>query len=186
MSPSSSSKTPGANDKRTESDHSHNVNVLHRSETVPLTSYSPALDPTPVARALAKTARDPDTHGFDLPWITHDLGNSASTSSMSPDVAALHGHRLTRRLSDLNLSAHHAKHAHTRRTHTRPACFVHSLLQSTRSGSPSRAGSGDEGSGLEVLTKGPKARDRWSRGMTKKELSDIALGVRELSKRLGS
>ena len=37
---------------------------------------------------------------------------------------------------------------------------------------------------LEVI-KGPERRDRWNRGMTKKELSDMALGVRELSKRLG-
>lgn len=38
---------------------------------------------------------------------------------------------------------------------------------------------------LEVINKGPERRDRWNRGMTKKELSDMALGVRELSKRLG-
>lgn len=38
---------------------------------------------------------------------------------------------------------------------------------------------------LEVISKGPERRDRWNRGMTKKELSDMALGVRELSKRLG-
>jgi hypothetical protein len=39
---------------------------------------------------------------------------------------------------------------------------------------------------LEVISKGPERRDRWNRGMTKKELSDMALGVRELSKRLGT
>jgi NAD+ kinase len=39
---------------------------------------------------------------------------------------------------------------------------------------------------LEVISKGPDRRDRWNRGMTKKELSDMALGVRELSKRLGT
>ena len=38
---------------------------------------------------------------------------------------------------------------------------------------------------LEVINKGPERRNRWNRGMTKKELSDMALGVRELSKRLG-
>ena len=38
---------------------------------------------------------------------------------------------------------------------------------------------------LEILSRGPERRDRWNRGMTKKELSDMALGVRELSKRLG-
>ena len=38
---------------------------------------------------------------------------------------------------------------------------------------------------LDVINKGPERRDRWNRGMTKKELSDMALGVRELSKRLG-
>jgi NAD+ kinase len=38
---------------------------------------------------------------------------------------------------------------------------------------------------LEVIGKGAERRDRWNRGMTKKELSDMALGVRELSKRLG-
>lgn len=52
----------------------------------------------------------------------------------------------------------------------------------------SRTGSSDDltrGSMLEVINKGPERRDRWNRGMTKKELSDMALGVRELSKRLG-
>jgi hypothetical protein len=39
---------------------------------------------------------------------------------------------------------------------------------------------------LEVIGKGAERRDRWNRGMTKKELSDMALGVRELSKRLGT
>ena len=39
---------------------------------------------------------------------------------------------------------------------------------------------------LEVINKGPERRDRWNRGMTKKELSDMALGVRELSRRLGT
>jgi len=38
---------------------------------------------------------------------------------------------------------------------------------------------------LDAINKGPEKRDRWNRGMTKKELSDMALGVRELSKRLG-
>lgn len=66
---------------------------------------------------------------------------------------------------------------------------MHSLLQNGRGRSPSRAGSSDEltrGSMLEVINKGPERRDRWNRGMTKKELSDMALGVRELSKRLGT
>ena len=57
-----------------------------------------------------------------------------------------------------------------------------------RARSPSRTGSSDDltrGSMLEVISKGPERRDRWNRGMTKKELSDMALGVRELSKRLG-
>jgi NAD+ kinase len=43
------------------------------------------------------------------------------------------------------------------------------------------------GTTLEVIHKGgERRRNRWSRGMTKKELSDMALGVRELSRRLGS
>ena len=48
-----------------------------------------------------------------------------------------------------------------------------------------RTGSSDDLTGGSMLDKGPERRDRWNRGMTKKELSDMALGVRELSKRLG-
>jgi hypothetical protein len=61
---------------------------------------------------------------------------------------------------------------------------VHSLLQNARSRSPSRGASTDDLTRGNIIAKGEK-RDRWKGGMTKKELSDMALGVRELSKRLG-
>jgi len=128
-----------------------------------------------------KLPSDTHTHGLDLPWVTRDISSAAQTAPSSP-------HALPQRVSELNLSAHPSRHPHSRKNQSRTACFVHSLLQNGRARSPGRSGSTDDltrGSVLEVINKGPERRDRWNRGMTKKELSDMALGVRELSKRLG-
>jgi len=130
-----------------------------------------------------------DEHGdIDLPWITRDLNRSASSQNLYLAPTSPSVHSLTHRASDLNLSAHPSRHAHSRKNQSKTACFVHSLLQNGRARSPSRGGSSDElarGAFVDNMTRGPERRDRWNRGMTKKELSDMALGVRELSKRLG-
>ena len=144
-----------------------------RPSTSPTSSYFPSHG--------HRIPSDTYTHGLDLPWITRDISSPAQPGLSSPSI-------LPQRVSELNLSAHPSRHPHSRKNQSKTACFVHSLLQNGRARSPSRTGSTDDltrGSMLEVINKGPERRDRWNRGMTKKELSDMALGVRELSKRLG-
>lgn len=134
-----------------------------------------------------RLTHDTHTHGLDLPWVTRNVEHSSSSANLTAPSSPVHA--LAHRVSELNLSAHPSRHPNSRKNQSRTACFVHSLLQNGRGRSPSRAGSSDEltrGSMLEVISKGPERRDRWNRGMTKKELSDMALGVRELSKRLGT
>lgn len=146
-------------------------------------SIAPPSSPPAVDGRHAGFTQDTHTHGLDLPWITRDIHHSSSTANLHPSSP----NSLTHRVSELNLSAHPSRQLHSRKNQSRTACFVHSLLQNGRARSPSRSGSTDDltrGSMLEVI-KGPERRDRWNRGMTKKELSDMALGVRELSKRLG-
>ena len=127
---------------------------------------------------------------IDFPWVSRDLNHSSSSQNLL-FTPSPHLHALTHRASELNLSAHPSRHVHARKSHARTACFVHSLLQNGRSRSPSRQASSEDlaraavGSFVDNISKGPERRDRWNRGMTKKELSDMALGVRELSKRLG-
>lgn len=159
----------------------------------PITVISPPTSPDPAHpthphnhylqhHVNTPASRDAYTHGLDLPWVTRDLSHSSSTLLTGSPA------NLTRGVSELNLSAHPSRHGHATRHQYRTACFVHSLLQNDRARSPSRQGSSEDltrGSQPDVFNKGPERRDRWNRGMTKKELSDIALGVRELSKRLG-
>ena len=149
-------------------------------------------DPSPTSpppSTTTTTLNDTHTHGLDLPWVTRDFSQSSTAALTAPSSPSLHG--LSHRVSELNLSAHPSRYAHSRKSQSRTACFVHSLLtqqNGARGRSLSRTGSSDDltrGSMLEVINKGPERRDRWNRGMTKKELSDMALGVRELSKRLG-
>ncbi len=157
---------------------SYNTVSFNDSSSISPPSSPPATD----GRHSAFT-QDTHTHGLDLPWITRDINRSSSTANLHPSSP----NSLTHRVSELNLSAHPSRHLHSRKNQSRTACFVHSLLQNGRAQGPSRSGSTDDltrGSMLEVI-KGPERRDRWNRGMTKKELSDMALGVRELSKRLG-
>jgi hypothetical protein len=164
--------------------------VVHRPREIPRSNpvdSSPTSPPPP--STTIHPINDTHTHSLDLPWVTRDL-NQSSAVALTPPSSPSH-HSLSRRVSDINLSAHPSRHAHSRKNQARTACFVHSLL-STQSGhkgrSLSRTGSSDDltrGSRVEALNKGPERRDRWNRGMTKKELSDMALGVRELSKRLG-
>lgn len=148
----------------------------------PTHSLPSSHDPPPIT--LTTTLNGPNTHGLDLPWMARDLSRSPSSAAITAPSSPL-----THRVSELNLSAHPSRPTHLRKSHqTRTSCFVHSMLQNGRAQSPSRSGSTDDltrGSMLEVINKGPERRDRWNRGMTKKELSDMALGVRELSKRLG-
>ena len=158
-----------------------NRDPVYPARTVPSISEPPPHDHSTPTNTFTD---DVNTHGLDLPWVTRDLSNS--TTITVPSSPTMHG--LTHRVSELNLSAHPSRLAYPRKHQTRTACFVHSLLQNGRGRSPSRRGSSDDltrGSMLEVINKGPERRDRWNRGMTKKELSDMALGVRELSKRLG-
>ena len=160
---------------------------VHRSTTIPVSSppvSPPAISTSPAPNAYTDSLH---THGLDLPWVTRNLNHSSSSAALSTPTSP----GLTHRVSELNLSAHPSRHAHARKNQSKTACFVHSLLSQSggvRGRSPSRTGSSDDltrGSMLEVISKGPDRRDRWNRGMTKKELSDMALGVRELSKRLG-
>lgn len=162
----------------------------------PLQVSSNAPDSTPSSpppRVARFDVADTHTHGLELPWITRDLNHTNSSAALTtaatvPSSSPSGVSNLNHRVSELNLSAHPSRHAHARKNQSKTACFVHSLLQNGRARSPSRSGSTDDltrGSMLEVIGKGAERRDRWNRGMTKKELSDMALGVRELSKRLG-
>src|SRR5277367_83374 len=163
---------------------------VQRSTPIPLSASSPppTSPPTISTSPAPNTFTDSlHTHGLDLPWVTRDINHSSSSTALHhPNSPGL-----THRVSELNLSAHPSRHVHARKNQSRTACFVHSLLSqngSVRARSPSRTGSSEDltrGSMLEVINKGSERRDRWNRGMTKKELSDMALGVRELSKRLG-
>ena len=185
--PSSDTVPDGLNNK---GNATHLPIIVHRSRTIPRSTPS---DPSPTSppppSTTLNTFNDTHTHGLDLPWVTRHL-NQSSTAAFTPPSSPSH-HSLSRRVSEINLSAHPSRHAHSRKIQARTACFVHSLLSpqsGTRVRSLSRTGSSDDltrGSMLEVINKGPERRDRWNRGMTKKELSDMALGVRELSKRLG-
>jgi hypothetical protein len=171
--------------KPLNSDSAANNNVVdgivHRSVTAPLASSPP---PHGATNSFNSLSHDAHVDGLDLPWVTRDLNHSASSAALTTPSSPTRG--LSHRVSELNLSAHPSRHAQARKNQSRTACFVHSLLQNNRARSPSRSGSTDDlrGSMVEVM-KGPERRDRWNRGMTKKELSDMALGVRELSKRLG-
>lgn len=184
---SPSSDGPDASTNTSQSNNQGNSAPRIRAEPQPQTDGRPATSPPPTSTSYfnqTNSAHSGDTysHGVDLPWVTRDLNVSTPlhTAPSSPS--------LTHRVSELNLSAHPSRHPYARKNQTKTACFVHSLLQNARARSPSRSGSTDDltrGSMLEVINKGPERRDRWNRGMTKKELSDMALGVRELSKRLG-
>ena len=71
------------------------------------------------------------------------------------------------------------------------ACFVHSLLESSsQRGTKSRLGNIEEGEKLGVsngvVSPTDEGRATQSRLLTKKQLSDMAMGVRDLSKKLGS
>jgi hypothetical protein len=164
---------------------------LYIASSMPMASSPPA-GPTsqePISQQhsnVNKLTHDSHTHGLDLPWVTRNIEHSSSSANLTAPSSPSQG--LTHRVSELNLSAHPSRHPNSRKNQSRTACFVHSLLQNGRARSPSRTGSSDEltrGSMLEAISRGPERRDRWNRGMTKKELSDMALGVRELSKRLG-
>jgi hypothetical protein len=162
------------------------------SPSFPPASPPPASSPPAVDGRYPPFTQDTHTHGLDLPWITRDINHSSSSANLHHHAPSSPS-ALTHRVSELNLSAHPSRQLHSRKNQSRTACFVHSLLQNGRARSPSRGGGGGGGSSddltgrgsmLEVI-RGPERRDRWNRGMTKKELSDMALGVRELSKRLG-
>ena len=194
---SSPPPTPGTPDGVSSTDN--NDRKFPRPTTAPLDTSSTSA-PRPQAPSSPAAIPSPPTsnvfsdslhmHGLDLPWVTRDLYRSSSPGPLTgPNSPSQHG--LPHRLSELNLSAHPSRHAHARKNQSRTACFVHSLLSQNgpRARSPTRTGSSDDltrGSILEVINKGPERRDRWNRGMTKKELSGMALGVRELSKRLGT
>jgi len=148
-------------------------------------SPPPPSSPPAVDGRHTPFTQDTHTHGLDLPWITRDVNHSSSSANLSYGPSS-HVGSLTHRVSELNLSAHPSRQLQSRKNQSRTACFVHSLLQNGRARSPSRGSSDDLTRGsMREITKGPERRDRWNRGMTKKELSDMALGVRELSKRLG-
>jgi hypothetical protein len=163
--------------------------VVHKSETIPrLTPQEPTAT-SPPASTTSHSFKDTYTHGLDLPWVTRESKQSPTVTLTVPSSPSFHG--LSHRVSELNLSAHPSRSSHSRKSQSRTACFIHSLLaqpSGAKGRSLSRTGSSDDltrGSTHEVINKGPERRDRWNRGMTKKELSDMALGVRELSKRLG-
>jgi hypothetical protein len=138
---------------------------------------------------------DAHTHGLDLPWVVRDVTHSSSSANLRPPPTQRTtspspggtSSDLEARVFELKLPVNPSRHVLSRRNQSKTACFVHSLLQNGRTRSLLRGSSEDltRGSMLEVINKGPERRDRWNRGMTKKELSDMALGVRELSKRLG-
>jgi len=163
--------------------------VVHQFREIPRSTPSDPSPTSPPPSSTINTFNDTHTHGLDLPWVTRDLSQS-STAALTRPSSPSH-HSLSHRVSEINLSAHPSRYAYSRKTQARTSCFVHSLLtpqSGARGRSLSRTGSSDDltrGSMLEVINKGPERRDRWNRGMTKKELSDMALGVRELSKRLG-
>lgn len=71
------------------------------------------------------------------------------------------------------------------RSYRNTACFIHTLLEGQRR-SPNGAGLvGHLHPSAEVAEQGPNGTDVHSRMLTKRQLSDMAWGVRELSKHLG-
>jgi len=196
---SSSIPTSSPSNANNNAPTNHSPLSLNARDTNPaspsfgLSSLSQPSSPPAIDGTHTPFTRDTHTHGLDLPWITRDINHSSSSANLhhhhhhhAPSSPGTH---LAHRVSELNLSAHPSRQVHSRKNQSKTACFVHSLLQNGRARSPSRAGSSDDlsrgGGGMLEVIKGPERRDRWNRGMTKKELSDMALGVRELSKRLG-